>query len=161
MHSYDTEQSNSLHARSTDPITSQMSAREAESNREQNEEKVLALLNTCRHGLTAREISEFLEIDYVTISPLLRPMARKGLIHEGGLKQNHSTGHKALLWKAGKSAGWLPGHSMPAMPRKQEKDYQWFTTDEILQMNRKGGREAEKFVQLLNAEIAARFLDGR
>jgi len=159
MHSYDTEQSNSLHARSTDPITSHMSAREAESNREQNEEKVLALLNTCRHGLTAREISEFLEIDYVTISPLLRPMSRKGLIHEGGLKQNHATGHKALLWKAGPSAGWLPGHSLPAMPRKQERDFQWFTADEILDMNKRASRHVDDFARLLNAEIAKRFVD--
>lgn len=161
MQSTNTQESNSLHARSTDPITSHMAARYAEDNREQNEEKVLAILNTCRHGLTAREISEFLEIDYVTISPLLRPMARKGLIHEAGIKQNHSSGHKALLWKAGKSAGWLPGHSLPAMPRKQERDFRWFTADEILEMNRKGGREAEKFAQLLNAEIAKRFVDGK
>jgi hypothetical protein len=45
------------------------------------------------------------------------------------------------------------------MPRKQERDFRWFTADEILEMNRKGGREAEKFVQMLNAEIAARFVD--
>ena len=159
MHSFDTEDSNSLHARSTDPITAQMAARSAESNRALNEEKVLEILRSCRHGLTARELSEFLEMDYVTVSPLLRPMARRGLIHEAGMKENDATGKKALVWKHGPSAGWVPGHSMPAMPRKQERDFRWFTADEILEMNRKGGREAEKFVQMLNSEIASRFVD--
>ena len=129
-------------------------------NREQNEEKVLALLNSCRNGLTAREISEFLEIDYVTISPLLRPMARKGLIHEAGMKENGATGHKALLWKAGPSAGWLPGRSMPAMPRKQERDFRWFTGEEILDLNKRASRHVDDFARLLNAEIAER-LGGR
>jgi len=159
MHSFDTEDSNSLHARSTDPITAQMAAHSAENNRALNEEKVLEILHSFKKGLTARELSEFLEMDYVTVSPLLRPMARRGLIHEAGMKENGATGKKALVWKAGPSADWLPGRSMPAMPRRQEKDYQWFTADEILAMNKAAGRDAEKFVQVLNAEIATRFLD--
>ena len=54
-------------------------------------------------------------MDYVTVSPLLRPMSRKGLIREAGMKQNHSTGHKALVWKAGPSAD-RNGHPLPANP---------------------------------------------
>jgi len=154
----DTTEDN-LHARSTDPITAHFSAREAESNRALNESKVLEILQSCRHGLTAREISEFLEIDYVTISPLLRPMARRGLIHEAGIKENGATGHKALVWKAGPSADWLPGHSMPAKPRNQERDYEWFTEEDILALNKKGSRYADEFTRLLNAEIAKRFVE--
>jgi len=48
MHSFDTEDYNSLHARSADPITAQMAARSAESNRTLNEEKVLEILRSCR-----------------------------------------------------------------------------------------------------------------
>ena len=69
-----------LHARNTDPLASRLSALQAESPRGENEAKVLEILKTV-DGLTARELSEVLEIEYVTVSPLLRPMARRGLIH--------------------------------------------------------------------------------
>jgi hypothetical protein len=147
-----------MNYRSTDPITSQLSALQAESNRALNEEKVLEILRSCPHGLTARELSEFLEMDYVTVSPLLRPMARRGLIHEAGMKQNNATGHKALVWKVGPPADWN-GHPLPAKSRNQERDYKWFTEDEILDMNKRAGRHADDFTRLLNAEIAKRFVE--
>jgi hypothetical protein len=87
---------------------------------------------------TAREISELLEIDYVTISPLLRPMARRGLIHEAGMKLNNSTGHKALMWKVGPAAGWTPGNSLPARATGPQERHRWFTADEILDMKSQG-----------------------
>lgn len=93
----------------------------------------------------------------MTVSPLLRPMARKGLIHEAGMKENHATGHKALVWKAGPSAEWVSGRSMPAKPRNQERDYQWFTGEEILDLNKRASRHVEDFARLLNGEIARRF----
>lgn len=90
------------------------------------------------------------------LAKLFAAAARKGLIHEGGMKENGATGHKALLWKHGPSAGWLPGRSMPALPREQKRDFRWFTGEEILEMNRRAERFSDRFTQLLNAEIARR-----
>jgi hypothetical protein len=158
----DTQDSNSgLHARNTDPITSKLSALEAESNRAFNESKVLEILGTTQ-GMTSREIAETLEIDYVTISPLMRPMARRGLVHECGTRCNPGTGHKAILWAVGPSQQWVAGRSMDATETGPHETLRWFTEPEILALVTRakvanGGWRL--FVSLLNGEIAERFVD--
>lgn len=50
-------------------------------------------------GLTSEELAAVTRLSLVTVSPRLRPMAKKGLIYDGGKRKNLS-GRMAIVWCA-------------------------------------------------------------
>lgn len=91
----------SRHARSTDPETSHIAAAMSAPNAASLQARYLAELRAVgNHGLTSRELSERTGIDRVTVSPELRPMARKGLVLDSGRKRLGPNGYPSIVWVA-------------------------------------------------------------
>jgi hypothetical protein len=145
-----------MNSRATDPITSKLASLEAEDHREANEQKVLEILSRCLGGLTAYELSEALNAAYVSISPLLRPMCKRGLIHEGGTRRNSHSGARAIVWLPGPSPDYIPGHSLPTRQTGPRKDIRQFTPDDIEQLNTEAKKDLVRFTELLNYAIRLR-----
>lgn len=83
-------------ARKHDPETSHLSAKKVKVTAKRT--IILDYLNA--HGpATQKEISVGTGIPEISCSPVLRPMARAGLVVTCGTKPN-STGHLAIIWRA-------------------------------------------------------------
>lgn len=83
-----------MNARTTDPVTSHIAG--AQLSRAGIEEAILDIL--LGGSLTSHEISTLTGVPYVTISPRLRPLERRGKIHEAGTRRNRESGKAAIVW---------------------------------------------------------------
>lgn len=86
------------HARATDPETSHAAAASVEPT--ELELLVLAALGVRPRGCTSSELSDFLGIERVSVSPRLAPLARKGLIEASGERRRGPSGRSQIVWKA-------------------------------------------------------------
>lgn len=86
-------------ARRSDPVTS---VEAAKSVRLSNlETKVLAALRSCRDaGATLDELMELTGLEKVTVSPRLRPLARKGFVVETSGRRTGGCGRPQTIWVA-------------------------------------------------------------
>lgn len=142
MHSTNTEQSN-FGARATDPITSKM-ARKSEtlearilgaliSNGPMTCWELVKCLNEMRESYTHDRQPREITID--SVSTCMRPMCRRGEVHEAGTKENtvRDTGNQVIVWAAGPSPDWQPGRSLPAARTREPRrpSIQMFMPDEV------------------------------
>src|SRR4029077_16558783 len=141
-----------LHARNTDPLSAHISAARAEGGRQHNEEKIRAFLEEQGGTYTSREIAAALGMEYVTVSPLMRPMARKGLVSNMGLKKNLDTNSWAIAWGIGDGTPEL----FPALPTgpPQKLKLRLFEKEEVirlLQSINQAGDQVQNLTDALNA----------
>lgn len=90
------------YARSTDPGTSHAAAKAIRGNDTvQAETRVLVSLILNPQGLTTHEIAIDANMEYGTVTPRMKPMVRKGLVVDSGLRRIPSGRTKAgIVWKA-------------------------------------------------------------
>ncbi len=99
----------SAYARRTDPDTSQDAA-DAMTDDRLTELAQAALDGIRAHpeGITAQDLARLTGYDHNTISPRLRPLANKGLIHDSGERRIPLGKTRAtIVWKIGPSAAWV------------------------------------------------------
>jgi len=84
-------------ARKTDPETSHEAA--ASVKVPPLERKILSAI-TALGDATSLEVSDYLGIPRVTISPRFKPMGRKGLIRRTGETRFSDTGRRSEVWEA-------------------------------------------------------------
>jgi hypothetical protein len=138
-----------MSVRNTDPITSKLA--DLSVNKEELEQQILAAL--ADGPLTSREIAQKLNREYVSVSPQLRPLARKGLVHEAGLKHN-DTGKLAVSWALGGTPGGMGKVSTGPQPKPFKfKKYSGF--NELFALLQPG-MGAEAFIAKLNDDVLAR-----
>ena len=84
-------------ARNSDPATSHDAAEKL--NTPYLEGVVRSAL--LEHGpMTTNELSEYLDIALVTVSPRLRPLAGKGLVVDTGERREGKSRRKSIVWRA-------------------------------------------------------------
>lgn len=143
-------------ARSTDPLTSKMAA--ARVNTE-------AVRNAILNYLEASDFSDVWQISHgtgikeTTVSSQMRPLARKGLVHEAGMRPSDETGRYRIVWALGPCEG-DPLDQTPIVKRGRIKtsdriQFKPFTPDEIEELNRKA-QYLDTFTELLNAAVLDR-----
>lgn len=167
MHSYNTEQSN-FGARATDPITSKM-ARKSDTLEARilsvlltvgpcTSWELVTLLNEQRDSYTHDREPREVTID--SVSTCMRPMCRRGEVHEEGMKENtvRNTGNKVIVWAYGPSADWQPGSSMPASRTREPRrpSFECFFPEDIERINLSVGQDLERFTTALNKAILGR-----
>jgi len=87
------------YARRSDPETSHEAAESIRPT--ELEADVLSVLKgTGDNGATSHELAAIMHLDLVTVSPRLRPLARKGLIIETAERREGPSGRKSIVWKA-------------------------------------------------------------
>jgi len=146
-----------LQARNTDPLSAHIAAARAGGCRKHNEDKIRAFLEEQGGTFTSREIAAALGMEYVTVSPLMRPMARKGLVSNMGLKKNPDTNSWAIAWGIGDGTPEL----FPALPTgPQEKLrlrlFQKIEVINLLSSINDGGDQFQALTDALNAELPKR-----
>jgi Winged helix DNA-binding domain len=87
-------------ARAADPETSHAAAKSVPVTN--LEAQIIYWLRTHREGATTHELSDFLNLPLVTVSPRMRPMARKGLVVDSGERRAWNGSGKSIVWKAAK-----------------------------------------------------------
>ncbi len=89
------------HARTTDPTTSHQAAREVKPEALSLEQRVLDALsgNPCR-GMTSHELVALTGLTWNTVTPRIRPLVKKGLVEDSGMRRNGPTGKKCIVWRA-------------------------------------------------------------
>lgn len=155
--------------RATDPLTSKM-ARKSDTL----EARILGVLRTvgpCYCWELVKILNEQRsdyapgekkprEVTIDSVSTCMRPMARRGQVHEHGIAENEirETGNKVIVWAAGPSPDFDPNRVMPAahtrVPRRPMFDC--FFPDEIETLNESVGRDLEAFTTALNKAILLR-----
>tara|TARA_R110000868_G_scaffold137858_1_gene351519 strand:- start:1295 stop:1603 length:309 start_codon:yes stop_codon:yes gene_type:complete len=88
-------------ARSTDPDTSTDAAVRIRGSRANAKE--MAALNILRQnpdGLTSHEITDAIGENWGSITPRLKPLMKKGLIEDSGLRRKSPLGVKCIVWRA-------------------------------------------------------------
>lgn len=89
------------YARNTDPTTSHIAAGDAEGKRASHLESiVLALLSKYREGLTTHEIAEKSGVCWGSITPRIRPLIKRGLVLNSGMKRPSPYGKPCIVWIA-------------------------------------------------------------
>lgn len=154
--------------RSTDPITSKM-ARKSQTL----EARILGILvsqgpkycwelvkilNEQRESYTHGDKAPR-EVTIDSVSTCMRPMCRRGEIHEVGMTENivRGTGNSVLVWAHGPSPDWQPGRSLPARqtgPRRPS--FECFFPEDIERLNLSVGQDLERFTLALNKAIMER-----
>lgn len=81
-------------ARSSDPWTSHYTS----GDHSDVAAKVLECLGDHPKGLTSRELANVTGIDLVSVSPILKPLERQGLVRRFGTRPNPGTGKPATIW---------------------------------------------------------------
>jgi hypothetical protein len=143
-------------ARSTDPLTSKLAA--ARVNTE-------AVRNAILNYLEANDFSDVWQISHgtgikeTTVSSQMRPLARKGLVHEVGMRPSEETGRERIVWALGPCEG-DPLDQTPIVKRGRIKtsdriQFKPFTPGEIEELNKKA-RYLDTFTELLNAAVLER-----
>lgn len=89
--------SGDAYARNGDPETSHEAAASTDATRLESL-AYRTLFEAGVEGLTAEQLSRILNIEKNTISPRLRPLARKGLIIDSGRRRKNETGKRAIVW---------------------------------------------------------------
>lgn len=134
--------------RNTDPITSRLADLQLDTRAIQ----ARVIFHLTQYGpKTSRELSEELGIEYVTVSPQLRPLCRDGVVHEEGLKRN-TTGRFAVAWAIGGTPGGMP--ALATGPQDHLHFQRFNTWDELHSLFQRSGQAG--FVDALNEEIVRR-----
>jgi hypothetical protein len=84
-------------ARSVDPDTSKKAA--ASFPVAELESRVLEALRWSGKGLTTHELSWFLKVDLVSVSPRMRPLVEKNLVVDSGERRRGDSGRSSIVWK--------------------------------------------------------------
>lgn len=84
--------------RHDDPDTSVAAAMSLDAAR--MEAIVLEALRKCDNGGTSRELAEIMGLPGDSVSPRLRPLARKGLIYATSERRVGKSGRSGIVWKA-------------------------------------------------------------
>lgn len=84
------------YARRSDPATSHAAAAQVKA---QLERLCVATLQKFPEGLTTLEIAELTNVQRVSISPRMKPLADKGLIRDSG-KKRAINGRASIVWVA-------------------------------------------------------------
>jgi hypothetical protein len=89
------------YSRSSDPVTSHQAA-ESVRGREASEMegKVLAELQMWPDGLTSHELVWNTGIPWQSLTPRIRPLVRKGLVEDSGIKRSGPSGRSLIVWRA-------------------------------------------------------------
>jgi hypothetical protein len=158
-------------ARSTDPITSRIAKKSdclealilgaLRSTGPMTSWELVKTLNAQRDSYHHDPDNPPHEITIDSVSPCLRPMCREGLVHEAGMKENtvRGTGNQVVIWAAGPSADWRPGHSMPPVRRggsKPKIDIDYFTPA-VLRAQLGKTFSVEELTTWLNQQLEERF----
>jgi predicted transcriptional regulator len=93
-------------ARHTDPSTSHDAAESV--NVTALEQIVLNALKQHHEGATTEQLSDWLALSLVTISPRIRPLVRKGLVIDSGFKRCNASGRKSIVWRVASHQMRLP-----------------------------------------------------
>lgn len=120
--------------------------------------ELVRVLNAQRESYTHGD-REPREITIDSVSTCMRPMCRRGEVHEVGTKENtvRGTGNRVIVWAAGPAEDWSPGSSMPAKATGHTKlKFKPFTEAEIEEMGKAAGKYVDIFTTLLNLEIEKR-----
>ena len=89
------------YARRFDPDTSHAAAEEVRGSLATRlEAKVLSCLRSHPDGLTMHEICELTDMVWNTASPRIRPLCRKGLVEDSGVRRKGPVGRSCIVWKA-------------------------------------------------------------
>lgn len=88
-------------ARSTDPLTSHLAARDASRNAETNRAKALRLLRDAGNlGLTDFELAELTGIAQTSIGVRRGELVKAGLVERTALRRPSPSGSAAIVWRA-------------------------------------------------------------
>lgn len=141
-------------ARSTDPLTSKIA-----SARVNTEAVRSAILNY----LEANDVSDVWQISHgtgikeTTVSSQMRPLARRGLVHEAGMRPSDETGRYRIVWAFGPGEG-DPLDQTPIVKRGRIKtsdriQFRPFTMADFQKMAEEAKNDPELFLVVLNREI--------
>lgn len=83
-------------ARFTDPVTSHEAAESVDTKSVNH--KICAALTAHPDGGTTEEITEWTGLRLVTVSPMMKPMEKIGLVFRAGVRKNKS-GRRAIIWR--------------------------------------------------------------
>lgn len=144
-------------ARATDPLTSKMAT--ARVNAE-------AVWNAILNYLEASDFSDVWQISHgtgikeTTVSSQMRPLARKGLVHEASMRPSDETGRFRIVWAFGPCEG-DPLDQTPIVKRGRIKtsdriQFKPFTVDEFRTLAVKSGGDEQHFVDLFNCAVLER-----
>lgn len=90
-------------SRSTDPDTSFLAG--ASVNVSHLERVILDKLKGCpMPGATSFELADWLKLSLVSVSPRMRPLAKKHLVVDTGFRAKGSSGRNQIIWRALRSA---------------------------------------------------------
>lgn len=64
------------------------------------EKRVVQALKLYRSGMTTHELAGRLQLELVTVSPRMRPLAEKGLVYDSAERRRGESGRKSIVWKA-------------------------------------------------------------
>lgn len=59
-----------------------------------------ALRDMAARGATTEELASATALAVVTVSPRMRPLERKGLVRDSGVRRANASGHSAIVWVA-------------------------------------------------------------
>jgi hypothetical protein len=165
-----TPDSNSIpQCRNTDPQTSRLAKKSdtlnvriiaaLQSYGPQTCWELVQTLNAMREGASHDPDSPPREITIDSVSTQMRPLCRKGLVHEDGTKLNtvRDTGNRVIMWAHGPSKDWR-GTPMPPVatgPQKSAPKFTPFTKEEIIKWNEQCGY-ADIFTEFLNQQVLLR-----
>lgn len=86
-------------ARNSDPSTSFEAAASVDVTK--LERVILDKLKTCKlPGATAYELSAWLGLSLVSVSPRMRPLAKKHLVADTGFRVKGASGRNQIIWRA-------------------------------------------------------------
>lgn len=87
-------------ARNTDPETSKTAADEVEGEEASKmEQKVVDALARNKDGLTNHELVSATGVDWNSITPRVRPLVRKQIIEDSGVKRMGPKGKNCIVWR--------------------------------------------------------------
>lgn len=144
-------------ARSTDPLTSKIASVRVNTE---------AVRNAILNYLEANDFSHVLEISQgtgikeTTVSSQMRPLARKGLVHEAGMRPSDETGRYRIVWAFGPGKG-DPLDQTPIVKRGRIEtsdriQFKPFTVDEFRALAVRSGGDEQHFVELFNCAVLER-----
>ena len=85
--------------RRKDPATAQAAWRSIVPKLPELERAVFAVIaGNGAQGATLDQVVEVTQLDKVSASPRLRPLARKGLIEDSGKRRNGTSGRPQIVW---------------------------------------------------------------
>lgn len=88
------------YSRRTDPITSLIAAKSIEGAEASRMEQLVLSAIKSSNGLTNHEIVSATGLPWNSCTPRVRPLVRKGLVIDSGLRRPGPAGKKCIVWRA-------------------------------------------------------------